>query len=340
MNTANGYINDLLDQPRALQATLAGLRQQSIPSGLPRPFRRVVLTGMGSSYHAFHPFQQSLIRRGIDTFLVETSELLYSLPGLLQPNTLLIALSQSGRSAEILTLLDRRASQGFAMLGITNTPGSPLAVQADAAVLTAAGEEVTVACKTYIVSLAALAWLDAALANEPTAAVLDDLSTAVQPMAAYLEHMDQHITLLKNRLAGIQDLFIVGRGPSLAAAGSGGLINKEAAHFHAEGMSSAAFRHGPFEMLNPAVYVLVYEGPGAAAPLNRRLYEDVLSAGGKAGLVSTDAPEAVIRLEPLSPAALPLLEILPAQMITLALSALKGHEAGQFSLGTKVTETE
>jgi glutamine---fructose-6-phosphate transaminase (isomerizing) len=59
-------------------------------------------------------------------------------------------------------------------------------------------------------------------------------------------------------LGGIRHLFLVGRGSSLAAVGTGALMVKESDHFHAEGMSSAAFRHGPFEMLSPETFVFVF----------------------------------------------------------------------------------
>lgn len=336
------YHNDLLYQPQALRDTLAGLREQSLPDTITDEIHRIVLTGMGSSYHVFHPLQQALVRAGVDTFLVETSELLYSLPGLLREDTLVITGSQSGRSAETVTLIERRASgtAAFKLLGLSNTPGSPLAVQSDACVLTRAGEEFTVSCKTYLAMLAATAWLEPALLGDDPTPVLGELEAAIPAVEAYLAEMDAHVRALEGRMARTRDLFFIGRGRSLAAVGLGGLINKEAAHVHAEGLSSASFRHGPLEMLGPESFVVVYSGEGPAAALNRRLYEDVLAAGAGAGWVSEQSEEPAFRLPQAPAVALPLLEALPAEMTTLALSNLKGHEAGTFTRNTKVTTTE
>lgn len=346
-SSPTGYLGDILDQPRALRDTLAGFSSQRIPARFAEQIaggqiRRVILTGMGSSYHAMHPLHQGLAARGIDAQMVETSELLYGLRGLLRADTLVLAASQSGRSAETVALIERRAKFGasFSLLGVTNTPGSPLAVGADACITTQAGEENTVSCKTLLATLLALAWLEPLLAGAPDGPVLAELESAAPAVQAYLDGLEAHVADLRARLAGVRDVFVAGRGDSLAAAGSGGLVIKESTHVHGEGMSCPAFRHGPMEMLSPETFVLVLEGSGPSAALNRRLYEEVLAEGAPAGLVSASAPEAVFRLPPAGERARPLLEILPVQMLTLALASLRGHEAGKFSRLTKVTTTE
>ncbi len=258
------YQYNLLEQPKAVRETVQALRQQSIPKPIAERlargvYRRVVLTGMGSSYYAFHPLYQALVRRGVETYLVETSELLGSLPDLLRSDSLVVAASQSGSSAEIVSLAGRK-SAGFTLLGVSNTAGSPLASAADGCVLTCAGEEAAVSCKTYLATLAALDWLEPALFAEPSGERLAQLEAAVPALEAYLAGWQAHVEDLKTRLRDTRELFIVGRGTSLAAAGTGGLITKESTHLHAEGLSSAAFRHGPFDMLAPEVFVLVLEG--------------------------------------------------------------------------------
>ena len=350
--TTNAYLRDLLDQPRALRETLAGLATERLPERfLARAYERVVLTGMGSSYFAFHPLHQALTRRGVEAHLVETAELLDRLSMLLRPGTLVIAASQSGRSAETVGLLAGKAA-GFTLLGMSNTPGSPLAQGADNCILTRAGEEATVSCKTYLAALAALAWLEQALLGEPAEDVLVELEDAVSGFAAYLGSWEAHVADLRERMASTRDLFLVGRGPSLASAGTGGLIVKESAHLHAEGMSSAAFRHGPLEMVGRETFVVVFAGLGGAVALNRRLYKDVRAAGCPVGWVAApvelapadfvgeegddDSPP-VFRLPSGGAVTLPLVEILPVQMMTLALADLKGHEPGTFTHGSKVT---
>jgi glucosamine--fructose-6-phosphate aminotransferase (isomerizing) len=126
----------------------------------------------------------------------------------------------------------------------------------------------------------------------------------------------------------------------LAAVGTGALIIKEAAHFHAEGMSSAAFRHGPFEMLSSETFVAVFSGDDKTRDLNLRLQRDIIDQKGRAEVIGDDSSSFAFKL-PEAPACLrPILEILPVQMMTLALAAQAGREAGKFERAAKITTTE
>jgi len=115
---------------------------------------------------------------------------------------------------------------------------------------------------------------------------------------------------------------------------------KEADHFHAEGMSSAAFRHGPFEMLGDETFVLVFSGDARTKDLNVRLLADILEQGSRAEVCGEDASSLAFRLPDAGAGIRPILEILPVQMITLALAAQAKREPGRFELATKVTITE
>lgn len=338
-----GYLKDILDQPRAIEDTLAALAGQPVPARLRDPgpdgWRRVVLTGMGSSFHAFQPMLIELCEAGLPVTLVETSELIHYRRALLAPGTLTIALSQSGRSAEIVRLLEMIRGHS-ALIGVTNEPDSPLARCADTAVLLRAGAESTVSTKTYVASLAALAWLGGTLRGRDPAAALREFEEAPGAAALYLDRWEERVREAIEEFRGVDHLFLAGRGPSLAAAGVGGLIAKESAHFHAEGMSAAAFRHGPIEMAGRNVFLAVFEGDERTAHLNRRLHSDVKLAGGRAALIRESAEHGLFRIPPASARVRPILEILPVQMITLAVAALAGHEAGAFGRATKVTVVE
>ena len=338
------YLRDLLAQPESVRNTLANLRPvpalEQVARDLEgRRFRRIVLTGMGGSYHALYPLYLQLVNRKWPAQLVETSELLGSMAGILDPDTLLIAASQSGRSAETVRLVDFGSRRPF-VVGITNTPDSPLARNADVMILTHAGEESSVSCKTYVATLTAVAWTAAVLCAGDLSETVAGLARAIPAMERYLPKWREHVQSLSRELDGIHDVFVTGRGASLAAAGTGGLILKESTHLHAEGMSSAAFRHGPFEMLSARVFVLVFEGSGAAAALNAALVRDVQEAGGRAALVSENASLDVFRLPAVPDVARPLVEILPVQMMSLVLAAQRGREPGRFQLATKITTVE
>ena len=338
------YFRDILDQPSAMMETWKGLKAQPFLVDLIARLRRgdftqVVLTGMGSSYHALYPLYLELVDQRLNPIVMETSELIYYGQRFFDSSTLLVAVSQSGRSIEIMRMLElnrKRAS----VVGVTNNADSPLAKQAEAAVLTRAGEESTVSCKTYVCTLMALRWLADLLCLRNSASTLIDLGAVCPAAEDYLAGTASHVRAFANELRGIRSLFLVGRGSSLATVGVGALTIKESDRFHAEGMSSAAFRHGPIEMLGPEIFVLVFGGDTRTRALNERLFKEIREYGAKAVLCSPDSEFAPARLPNLPESVRPMLEILPVQMITLALGALAGREAGRFERASKITSTE
>jgi len=338
------YLRDLLAQPCALKDTLDQLDQtrdlQTLVDALNRgKFKTVVLTGMGSSFHALNPLLMQLMQYGLPAVLVETSELIYFWRRLLKPSSLVVAVSQSGSSVEIIRFL--KLNRGRApVIAVTNTADSPLAKRGAAVICTRAGEEFSVSCKTYVSALLALKFLGDQLCLIPSTRTRRELKAALPPVRAYLERWREHVECLAPKLAGIRQLFLVGRGPSLAAVGTGALILKESTRFPAEGLSSAAFRHGPFEMLGPETFVLVFGGISKTRELNRRLLEDIRKEQGRAEFVTEHSDGGAFCLASVPPSVLPILEILPVQMMTLSLSTMTGCEPGKFRFAKKITTTE
>jgi glucosamine--fructose-6-phosphate aminotransferase (isomerizing) len=271
--------------------------------------------------------------------MVETSELVHYKSRFFDPKTLIIAVSQSGQSAEMLRLTQANHKQ-CAVIAVTNTPDSPLAQHANVAVLTKAGNEFSVSCKTYVTALMALRWLGDVLCERDLRRTRRELKQASPSAASYLADWKHYVQSMADTLKNIRHLFLVGRGASLATVGTGALIVKEADHFHAEGMSSAAFRHGPYEMLSKETFVLVFAGDARTRDLNHRMLLDIRQQEGRAEFVDRDAPSPACRLSEHGPAIQQVLEILPVQMITLALAAQAGREPGRFELASKVTTTE
>lgn len=341
------YLRDVLEQPSALDNTLNSLSTskelRKIASRLNRgEFKRVVLTGMGSSFHALHPLHLSVIRYGVTAMMAETSELVHYGDRLLDSQTLVVAVSQSGQSAEVVRLLRVMGTsrQRGVLVGVTNTEDSPLAKHSSAVLLTRAGSEFSVSCKTYVSTLMALKWLGDALSQREERQTRRELKHAGPATAAYLNEWKNHVRLLLPQFKRATQLFLVGRGDSLAAVGTGALIIKESDHYHAEGMSSAAFRHGPFEVLGKQTFVLVFSGDAQTRKLNLRLADDIREQGAQAEVVDEESSASCFQLPKHTAALRPMLEILPVQMITLALAAIAGREAGKFERATKITTTE
>jgi glucosamine--fructose-6-phosphate aminotransferase (isomerizing) len=336
------YLNDLLAQPEVLNNVVAKLAalpfDRELSAGLHSgKFKRVVLTGMGSSLHANYPLHRALSNAGIASHWVETAELLLGFKALYSPETLLVGVSQSGESAEIVSLTHRVSEFGH-LIGVTNNESSRLGRAANTRLTMEAGVESTVSCKTYVATLAVLHWLGAQLIHGNAGGALAELARAERAVRDYLAGWREHVAELLPLLAGATSVFVTGRGDSLATAGTGGLILKESTRKHAEGMSAAAFRHGPLEMAGTNVLVLIFEGDETTASLHRRLAEDITRGGGRAILVGARANGLnVFRLPDVPAAVQPIMEILPVQMLSLALAARDGFEAGRFERASKIT---
>ena len=184
------YLDDILDQPRALDATLASLDtsqplldlSQRLSEG---KFHRIVLTGMGSSFHALHPLNLQLISHGFTAVMVETSELIHYKSRFFDPKTLIVAVSQSGQSVEMVRLAEVNRKRS-AVIAVTNTPQSPLVEHATAALLTHAGREFSVSCKTYVTALMVLKFLGDVLCQRDPKQSRRELKSVAPSSAEYL----------------------------------------------------------------------------------------------------------------------------------------------------------
>lgn len=342
------YLRDLLAQPEAIAESVRRLEVSASLARISAELRageidRIVLTGMGSSLHALYPLQLALINAGHLAVAVETAELVHAQIALLTPSTLLVVVSQSGRSAEIVRLLERLVERRRKhlgpprVIGVTNSVDSPLAQKCETVVLLRAGEEFSVSCKTYLATLAALHWLGVVLDNGDESAARSTLLDGADEVARYLAEWTSLLSQVPSAISGANHLFLTGRGASLAAVSTGALILKESVRIHAEGMSSPAFRHGPLEMIRSDVAVVIFAGDPATAALNEQLAKDIRAAGGHATLISEHEPAGVFRLAAGPAEIRPLLEMLPLQMISLALAVKQQREPGRFERASKIT---
>ncbi|MBP7142965.1 MAG: SIS domain-containing protein [Opitutaceae bacterium] len=333
------YLGDLLAQPTALADTVAGLSSLSALPPRALSAERIVLTGMGASLHAVHPLRVRLVRSGRTAFVVETAELIHAQSALLDARTLVIAVSQSGRSAETVELLNfasRRGSRPF-IIGVTNGADSPLSQRADAKIVIRAGSEHSVSCKTYVSTLAALEWLGGALCGEDTAPILEELGQAAPAVKTYYSDWQAKVDQLAAEFSNLRHLFLAGRGTSLAAVSTGAIILKESTRIQAEGMSTPEFRHGLFELISPGLYALVFAGEAPMVPLNESLVNDIRRMGGRSVLIGETTAPGPFRLPVLPERLRPMAEMLPVQLLSLALAALAGHVPGDFERAAKVT---
>jgi glutamine---fructose-6-phosphate transaminase (isomerizing) len=332
------YLTDIRQQPQSLQQQLDSSLDSAALGLLGRlpGFDRIVLTGMGASLHAQYPAFLMLASAGLPVWHIETAELLGEAGGLITPDTLLWVTSQSGRSAETTALLERVPARRPAVLGFTNDAASPLAESADAIVELHSGREQAVGTRSYLNSLAAHARATAAVLGRETPA---EFREAASRLDSYLSHWDEHVAAWD---AAVNEpiLFAIGRGASLAAVRTGALIIKEAAKTPIEAMSAPQFRHGPLEMADKRICVVVLPGSSADAPLNERLAADLAAFGANAVTLTHPGKGSGPLLPDLSSdEARPLAEILPFQLLSIVLAERLGYEPGAFGKIGKITTT-
>jgi len=345
--TRNIYTDDILSQPSALQHALQALDLSVLLSLRKRilqgEFDRIVITGMGASLYAAYPAWLLLVKAGLPASLVDAAELIYYAQGLITPNTLLWVISQSGRSAELLHLVSPGAlPRPKLLLSLTNDLTSPLAYTSEIVLHINAAPEKTVSTRTYTNTLAISQLAALHLAGLDIQPCMDKLNQVCQNMSAYLTRWEELVGELSTRVGLPENLTILARGPSLAAAHTGALVQAEASKYPALALNAAEFRHGPMEMIQSGLVVLVLAGERDTLHLNQRLAEEINRLGGKIFWVaSTPLPGLPTILMPEGIGlGLPIAEIVPMQLLSLALARLSCVEAGQFLYSGKVTLQE
>ena len=343
----NAYISDILAQPDALRRAVNKFSTQSLApicQGLDNgKFDRIIITGMGSSHNASYPAYLQLATLSIPVTLVNTAELLHYFSGQIGTRTLLWLNSQSGRSAELVHLLERiKTAPPACILASVNDETSPLASVADICLPIHAGPEATVSTKTYINTLATNLLAALHLTEQDVDTSKSQILSTADKMEAYLSDWQAHVSHIDFLLGDFEELFIIGRGPSMSTTWTGALICKEAAKYAAEGMNAADFRHGPLELASSSFIALILAGSPETSALNRNLAADIIKYGGRAIWVDTipDTQIPTIIYPATFDMARTLVEIIPLQLLTLALAERKGIQPGHFRVVGKVTTRE
>ncbi|MGD8402871.1 MAG: SIS domain-containing protein [Anaerolineales bacterium] len=343
----NPYISDILSQPAALRNAINNFSLSSLDPIRQRlnagEFDRIVITGMGASYNAAYPAYLELTSLPIPVTLVNAAELLHYMDGLIGSRTLFWANSQSGRSVELLRLLERNESNPPAyILTSVNDETSPLASFADICLPIYAGSETTVSTKTYINTLAVNLLAAHFLTGDDLEALKKEILLTADRMETYLTDWQKHVSTLDTLLGEFKTLILIGRGASMSAVWNGALINKEAAKFPLEGMHAADFRHGPMELISPDFLGLILAGSPTTFALNHNLATDIDKHNGR--VIWIDSTPDTYLSTFIHPATTdlvrPIVEILPIQFLTIALAKRKNIQPGHFRVVSKVTMSE
>lgn len=298
----------------------------------------VVMAARGTSDNAARYAQYVWgIRNGISVALTTPSLFsLYRKPPSLS-GALVVGVSQSGQSPDIVSVLEEGRRQGRPTTAITNDPGSPLAETADIVIPLHSGPENAVAAtKTYTAQLAVIAAISEAITGEPAEVFgLSDL--AAEALGA--EDQARNAASL---LAEVEHAAVLGRGFNLATAFEWALKMQELSYVVAQPFSTADFLHGPVAVVDKGYPVLAVVADGPAAG-------DVLDAVGRAAqrgaptvlLTDThvDSSSGVIRFPPAPEWLTPIPAIVAAQLFTYHLTVAQGNDPDSPRGLSKVTRT-
>jgi glucosamine--fructose-6-phosphate aminotransferase (isomerizing) len=351
-NFPDPFIAEIAGQPGAIRRAAAGLTDQL--SALERltsvaPDRVLVFTGMGSSYYACHPAISELAATGVAAVHVDSSELLHFRSNILPATGLLVLVSQSGESAEVVRLLEgmERGADGPLVLAVTNGLDNTLAGLADVVLDTRAGEEVGPSTMTFAAALVVLAAIGRVLMGTPAADVVRHLVDGADSAAVALEELLALTTLPDELAAWLGDRstsVILGRGPARAAAEMGALTLKEAVGMPIESLQTAQFRHGPLELAGPDLAALIIATEPETRDLDVHLAGELVDVGAAVLVVveDGDVPADVTRIAigPLDRALAPAVSIVPAQLLAWKLAVLQGRPPGSYVRASKVTTRE
>lgn len=310
-----------------------------------RGVRLVVVVARGTSDHAAIYAQYLLgLRNRLAVSLAAPS--LSSLYGVTPDyrDALVVAISQSGASPDVRSVVEAARAAGALTLALTNDPVSPLAAAAERVVPLDAGVEHSIAAtKTYTAELVAVALLSAALDAGPA----DRAALAALPgeLAAALESDGEAARIAADQ-AGIDEAVVLGRGLSYPTAREWAIKLKEIAALRADPYSAADFEHGPLTLLRPGSAVLAAVGRGPARdPLVaslRRLRDE----RGARLLVCSDDPAARAEATWALPVPAghpewldPIVAIVPAQLHSVRLALARGVDPDRPAGLTKVTRT-
>jgi glutamine---fructose-6-phosphate transaminase (isomerizing) len=346
---------EIWEQPRALADTVRGrvllsegdvhLEGWNLGPEEVRRLSRITILACGTSWHsglAGRAMIEALARIGVTVELA--SEFRYRDP-LVDDSHLVIAISQSGETADTLAAFKEAKARGARTLALCNVVGSALTRESALTVLTNAGPEIGVAStKAFTTQLAALyliavklgrlrGTLDVARAQE----LLTQLTEVPKRVEEALQ-CEAAVKRIARSYQGAQDFLFLGRGPMYPVALEGALKLKEISYVHAEGYAGGEMKHGPIALIDEKLPVVVIAPREPRIPYEKMLgnVEEVRARGGKVIAVVDEedtllpsVADDVIRVPATSALLAPIVTTVPLQLLAYHVADLRGNDVDQ-----------
>lgn len=264
-------LREILEEPKVLEATIKTETKtvrkiaQAVKS---EGYEMFYITGSGTSYHAGLASQYALLKlTNFSTSILPASEFQRWVPPKVRKKVLMIAISQSGESSDIIEAAKVAVSRGMTLLAITNTKGSTLAKMSKYQLIPRSGKEKAVpATKTYVSQLMSIFMFAVELAEENLsvdmlARTRNELFSAPQLINQTLESLSLQIHKLAEKYKQKNVIFILGSGPNYATALEAALKLKETCMVFAEGFATREFLHGPMRLVDERTLVIMLVSP-------------------------------------------------------------------------------
>ncbi len=346
-------LKEIYEQPRAITDTFRGriapetgsvvLPDVNLDPSTVRALQRVVIVACGTSYHA-----AMLGRTMIEQFAripVETdlgSEFRYR-DAVIGPETLIVAISQSGETADTLGAVKGAKLKGCPILAVTNVVGSALAREATGTLYTHAGPEIGVAStKAFTTQIVAMYLLALWLGRQREAITRQDVTKRIQDLVeiprlveATLE-LDSSIDALARRLSTAHDFLYLGRGVQFPIALEGALKLKEISYIHAEGYAGGEMKHGPIALITEGLPVVALAPRDGAHERMLGNIEEVRARDGLVIAVAHPGDRALaskahhlIEVPPTAELLAPLVTVIPLQLLAYHIAVRRGCDVDQ-----------
>ncbi|KAA0110075.1 glutamine--fructose-6-phosphate transaminase (isomerizing) [Mycolicibacterium sp. P1-5] len=345
-------LKEIAEQPAAVADTLLGhfvdgrivLDEQRLSDQELREIDKVFIVACGTAFHSGLLAKYAIehwTRLPVEVELA--SEFRYRDP-VLDRGTLVIAISQSGETADTLEAVRHAKGQKAKVLAICNTNGSQIPREADAVLYTRAGPEIGVAAtKTFLAQIAANYLVGLALAQARGTKYPDEvereyheLESMPELVTRVLEHL-QPITKLGQQFASSPTVLFLGRHVGYPVALEGALKLKELAYMHAEGFAAGELKHGPIALIEDGLPVIVVmPSPKNAATLHAKLLSNIreIQARGAVTIVIAEEGDDTVRpyadyifeIPAVSTLFQPLLSTVPLQVFAAAVARARGFD--------------
>lgn len=346
---------EIHEQPAAVAATLrertdsAGLLvldELRIPAHVLREVDKIIIIACGTSAYAGQVARYAIEHWCRIPCEVElASEFRYRDP-IVSQKTLVVAISQSGETMDTIQAIRHAREQGAKVLAIVNTPGSTIAREADAVLLTHAGREIAVAStKAFTAQVAACYLLGLYLAQVRGNKYGDEIADYLAKLAqvpAKMERLLGELDPLRraaDELAEASSFIFIGRHVGFPVALEGALKLKEIAYVHAEGFAAGELKHGPIALIEEGVPVVIIVPTPRRPELHRKVLstiQEVRARGARTIVIAEEGDEAVtewadvLQRVPATPTLyMPLLSVIPLQVLAAQVAKRLGYDVDQ-----------